>query len=98
MQRGSRQATTLMPVWEATEATYYTAPDGTQIETSGQYQTVFPTIEQIKDMTDGVQLRWDFTSEMGQYKYTFVSVPDVMPNTLISYSVPQYIIDEIWNY
>ena len=97
MQQGSRQATTLIPVWEATEATYYTAPDGTQIETSGQYQTVFPTIEQIKGMQNGVQLRWDFTSENGIYKYTFVTVPDVQPNTLISNSVPQFIIDEIWN-
>lgn len=86
-----------MPEWEGTEATYYIGKDGSKIETSGQYQEVFSTVKQLKEIGE-VQLRWDFTTEQGMYKYTFVTVPDVQPNTLISNSVPQYVIDAIWNY
>jgi len=85
-----------MPEWEGTAATYYIGKDGSRIETSGQYQTSFPLVEELKQIRE-VQLRWDFTTEDGLFKYTFTTVPDVQPNTLLSYSVPQYVIDLIWN-
>lgn len=98
MKRGAREITTPMPLWEAVYGTYFIAKDGQKIETSGHYQTEFPSIDELKEYNNDIQIRWNFSIENNMFVYDFITVPNIEKQTLINNIIPQYIIDEIWNY